>query len=59
MNYNDDLKRMLLEGKAALDVEKYALQKGMINLERDGIFKAIKGLISLADVYALVKHKEM
>jgi hypothetical protein len=29
----------------------------MINLERDGIFKSIKWLTTLREVYGLVKHK--
>jgi type II secretory ATPase GspE/PulE/Tfp pilus assembly ATPase PilB-like protein len=58
MDYNEDLKQMLIEGKGAIEVERLALQKWMINLERDGIFKVIKGHISLKSVYELVKHKE-
>ncbi len=58
MDYNEDLKQMLIEGKGAIEVERLALQKWMINLERDAIFKVIKGHISLKSVYELVKHKE-
>lgn len=59
MEYSDDIKQMLIEGKGAIEIEKFALQKGMINLERDGIFKVIKGLLTLESVYGLVKHKEL
>jgi len=42
MDYTDDLKTLLLAGKSAFEVEEYALKNGMINLERDGVFKAIQ-----------------
>lgn len=42
MDYTDEIKNMLLEGKSAFEVENVALQRGMINLERDGVFKIIK-----------------
>jgi len=42
MDYNDDIKMLLLEGKSAYEIETFALQHGMINLERDGIFKIIQ-----------------
>ncbi len=57
MDYTDDLKNLLLEGKSSFEVESVALQKGMINLERDGIFKVIKGLTTLDEVYKYVKAR--
>jgi type II secretory ATPase GspE/PulE/Tfp pilus assembly ATPase PilB-like protein len=42
MEYNDDLRQKILDGASALEVEKFALDNGMLNLERDGIFKVIK-----------------
>jgi len=39
-------------------VEKFALANGMINLERDAIFKALQGHISPEEIYRLVKHKD-
>lgn len=57
MHYDDEIKNMLISGKTAFEIEKYALVNGMVNLERDGVFKVIKGLIHLDDVYKLVKHK--
>ena len=42
MDYTDEIKNMLLDGKSAFEVENVALQRGMINLERDGVFKIIK-----------------
>lgn len=57
MEYNDFLKGMLLEGKTAFEVEHELLTHDMINLERDGIFKSIKQLTTLEEVYRLSKHK--
>lgn len=42
MDYTTDIKNLILNGKSAFEVEDYALQHGMINLERDGIFKVIQ-----------------
>lgn len=57
MEYNDEIKNLLLQGKTAFEIEKYALEKGMANLERDGIFKIIRGVMTLEELYRLVKHK--
>jgi len=58
MDYTDDIKNLILEWKSAFDIEQYALLHGMIDLERDGIFKVIAGMISLDELYRVVKHKE-
>lgn len=57
MEYDDTLKNMLLQGKTAFEVEHELLSQWMINLERDGIFKTIKGLTTLEEVYRLSKHR--
>ncbi len=57
MEYDDYFKEMILIGKSALELENYALDKGMINLERDAIFKAIMGKITTDEIYRLTKHK--
>ncbi|NCO97659.1 hypothetical protein GW864_00525 [bacterium] len=48
---------MLLNGKSVFEIENLTLQNGMINLERDGIFKVIKGITTLDEVYRYVKTK--
>ena len=59
LEFDDEIKQMLLEWEKALAVEKYALEhKGMINLERDAVFKMIQWRISIEEVYRLVKHKK-
>jgi type IV pilus assembly protein PilB len=57
MEYDDEIKNLLLQGKTALDVEAYALKNGMMNLERDGIFKSIEWQTTLEEIYRIVKHK--
>jgi len=57
MDYTDEIKNMLLEGKSAFEVENVALQRGMINLERDGVFKIIKGITTLDEVYRYIKAR--
>lgn len=55
MDYTDDIRMMLLDGKSAFEIGKYALGKGMIDLERDGLFKAIQGKLDLNEIYRFVK----
>jgi type IV pilus assembly protein PilB len=57
MEYDDNLKDMLLHDKTAFEVEKELLTNGMINIERDAIFKTIKGLTTLDEVYRMSKHR--
>lgn len=59
LEFDDEIKQLLLDGEKALAVEKYALEeKWMVNLERDAVFKMIQGKISIEEVYRLVKHKK-
>lgn len=57
MDYTSDIKNLILNGKSAFEIEDYALQHGMMNLERDGIFKVIQWDISLDELYRLVKPR--
>jgi type II secretory ATPase GspE/PulE/Tfp pilus assembly ATPase PilB-like protein len=57
MDYTEELKNMLLNGKSVFEIEGLALQNGMINLERDGVFKVIKEITTLDEVYRYVKTK--
>lgn len=57
MPYNDEIKKMLLDWKQAFEIEKAALKSGMINLERDGVFKVIKWLLNLDQVFKFVKSR--
>ena len=57
MELTDDIKTMLIQDKTAYEIEKYALSKGMINLERDAIFKVVQDITTLEEAYRVVKHK--
>ena len=57
MEYNDEIKEKLLNWVSSLEIEKYALDNGMINLERDWVFKIIKGWLTPKELYRFVKHK--
>ena len=59
MDYNDEIKRMLMEWRSNMEIEQVALQNWMINLERDGIFKVIKWIIDLDEAYQFVKIKDI
>ena len=59
LEFDDEVRQMLLEWEKALAVEKYAMEhKWMINLERDAVFKMIQGKIGIEEVYRLVKYKK-
>ena len=55
MDYTDDIKTLILDGKSAFEIWGYALEKGMIDLERDGIFKIIQGLMTFDELYRFVR----
>jgi len=59
MDYTDQIRMMLLDGKSAFEVGKYALSQGMIDLERDGLFKTIQGKLDLHEVYRFVKIQDI
>ena len=59
MDYTDDIKMMLIDGKSAFEIGKYALSKWMIDLERDWLFKAIKWEFDLQEVYRFVKLQDL
>jgi type II secretory ATPase GspE/PulE/Tfp pilus assembly ATPase PilB-like protein len=46
---------MVLNGQSAFNINKQAIQDGMISLEQDGIMKALNGLTSLQEVYSVAK----
>jgi type II secretory ATPase GspE/PulE/Tfp pilus assembly ATPase PilB-like protein len=57
MDFDEPIKNLILNGKSAFEVEDYALSQWMINLERDGVFKVMKGVTTLDEVYRYVKAK--
>lgn len=57
MEFDDFIKIELLKWKTAFEIEKIAMERGMISLERDWVFKAIQWKITLEEIYRLTKHK--
>ncbi len=57
MDYSDEIKNMLIQGKTAYEIENVALEQWMINLERDAILKVVADELTLEEVYRVVKHK--
>jgi len=59
MDYNDEIKRLLMEWHSNMEIEQIALRNWMINLERDWIFKIIKWIIDIDEAYKFVKIKNI
>ena len=57
LDFDEEIKNLILNDKSAFEIENYALSKWMINLERDGVFKVIKWVTTLDEVYRYVKAK--
>jgi type II secretory ATPase GspE/PulE/Tfp pilus assembly ATPase PilB-like protein len=58
MVMNNEIRRMLLQGAASMDIEKTAIKTGMVTLEQIGIIKALKGETDLNEVYKVAKKTE-
>lgn len=58
MLMNNRLRRMILEEGKALDIEKAAIENGMVSLEQAGILKALKGETTLEEVYSVARESE-
>lgn len=57
MEYDNNVKNMLLQNKTAYEIEFELMKSGkMINLEMDGIFKVMKWLTTLDELYRIIKH---
>lgn len=46
----EKIARLVIEESAALDIEKAALEEGMVTLKQDGYLKVVEGLTSLEEV---------
>ncbi|MBD3328045.1 type II secretion system protein GspE [Candidatus Peregrinibacteria bacterium] len=59
MRMNNELRKLILTGASAMEIEKAAIQNGMVTLEQIGIIKALKADTSLDEVYRVAKKMEM
>ncbi len=58
MPMTENVKKAVLQGKPAFQIETIAKQEGMVSLEQDGLIKAYQGLTSLTEVYKIVKDNK-
>jgi len=58
MRITNALRRMITMQATSLEIEKVALESGMVSLEQIGIIKALKGETSLDEVYRVAKRME-
>ena len=59
MRMSNELRRMILTNASTLDIEKKAMEGGMVTLEQMGIIKALKGETSLDELYRVEKRMEL
>ncbi len=55
MPMNDALRELILKGGNTLEIQDLAEQQGMVSLEQAGILKALDGVTSLEEVYAVAR----
>ncbi len=58
MTMNNEIRRLIIQGAASMEIEKTAIKTGMVSLEQIGIIKALKGETSLEEVYKVAKKTE-
>ena len=55
MRMSNPLRTLILKGGTSLEISDLAMQEGMVTLEQSGIIKALYGITSLSEVYAVAK----
>ena len=50
---------LIISGSNTLDMQKTAMNEGMLTLEQSGIIKALRGLTSLEEVYRVARHVQI
>lgn len=56
MEITPAIKKLIMEDAGGVEINRTAIQDGMVSLEQDGIMKALNGLTSLAEVYGAAKE---
>jgi type IV pilus assembly protein PilB len=60
MPLNEDIQRLIIEGKSALDLKNAAIRDhGMISLRRAGILNALRGATSVEEVLRVTMPDEI
>lgn len=55
MKMTDSVKKLILAGKTAPEVEEQAIKDGMVTLEHAGIISAMQGVTTLSEVYRVAR----
>ncbi len=55
MKMNDHIRQMIIKDASILEIENAAMKSGMVSLEQAGILKALQGITSLEEVYAVAR----
>lgn len=58
LRMSNPLRRLVLNRAPAMDVEKAAIENGMISLEQAGIIKALRGETTLEEVYRVARKMD-
>lgn len=59
LRMSNALRRLVLNRAPAMDVEKAAIENGMISLEQAGIIKALRGETTLEEVYRVARKMDL
>ncbi|RKY80308.1 type II secretion system protein GspE [candidate division KSB1 bacterium] len=55
LKMDDQLRRLVVEGKSAMEIKNEAIRRGMITLLKDGIRKTLKGLTTIEEVLRITQ----
>ena len=55
LEMDEEIKRVIMEGKNSDDIETIAVEKGMTTMLENGIEKALSGITSLEEVIRVIK----
>ncbi|MBD3269931.1 hypothetical protein GF376_00215 [Candidatus Peregrinibacteria bacterium] len=58
LRMNNELRKLILANANTIEIEKKAMEMGMVSLEQAGIIKAIQGTTSVDEVYRVAKKME-
>ena len=58
MTISNGIKQAMIDGKSNLEIEKKAVEEGMITLEQDGIRNILEGVTTAEEVYAVARTED-
>ncbi|MBI5412805.1 type II/IV secretion system protein [Candidatus Peregrinibacteria bacterium] len=56
---NNKIRKMILDNASTMDIEKAAMETGMVTLEQAGAIKALLGQTTLEEVYSVAREAEV